>query len=274
MIARVFPRRTKATPRDPYAFIGEPGLFVPDNISEVHISVTFTWNIPEAERLAHAWSRIAPVKIGGPAMGTRGEEFVGGMYIRDGYVIASRGCPNKCWFCTVWRRDGHEVRELPIVDGWNILDDNILACSEGHIKSVFAMLKRQKTRAQFTGGLEAKRLKRWHCELLADLHPKQMFFAYDTPDDWEPLIQASKLLDEHGILNRTQCRCYVLIGWNGDTFEHAEYRLKRVVSLGMFPMAMLFRDHEGKTDVEWRRFQRLWARPALIAVRMKQEVTA
>ena len=138
------------------------------------------------------------MKMGGPALGTRGEEFVGGKYIREGYTITSRGCPNKCWFCTVWRRDGHVVRELPIVDGWNILDDNILACSEQHIRKVFAMLKRQKHRAEFTGGLEAKRLKPWHCELLADLKPQQMFFAYDTPDDWEPLVEASKILDEHG----------------------------------------------------------------------------
>jgi len=268
-LLRVFPRRTKATPRDDYAVVGDPQLFTPTDIDEVHISVAFTWDIPEAERLAHVWGRIAPVKMGGPALGTRGEEFVGGKYIREGYTITSRGCPNKCWFCTVWRRDGHIVRELPIVDGWNILDDNILACSEQHIRQVFAMLKRQDRKAEFTGGLEAKRLKPWHCELLADLKPRQMFFAYDTPDDWEPLVEASKLLGEHGILNRTQCRCYVLMGWQGDTMEKAEQRLEDVLSLGIFPMAMLYRDHKGETDIEWRRFQRLWARPALIAVRHK-----
>lgn len=68
-ILRVFPRRTKATPRDEYAFIGDVPLFLPPDISEVHVSVTFTWDLKEAERLARAWSRVAPVKIGGPATG-------------------------------------------------------------------------------------------------------------------------------------------------------------------------------------------------------------
>jgi hypothetical protein len=42
-IARVFPRRTNATPTDSYAFVGEP-IFstLPDDIAEVHVSVTFT----------------------------------------------------------------------------------------------------------------------------------------------------------------------------------------------------------------------------------------
>jgi len=269
MILRVFPRRTKATPRDDYAVVGDPQLFTPTDIDEVHISVAFTWDLPEAERLAYVWGRIAPVKMGGPALGTRGEAFVGGKYIREGYTITSRGCPNKCWFCTVCRRDGHVVRELPIVDGWNILDDNILACSESHIRAVFAMLKKQDEKAEFTGGLEAKRLKPWHVELIRDLEPRQIFFAYDTPDDWEPLIEASRIMGEGGCLNRHLCRCYVLIGFPGDTFNKAEERLKQVVGLGMFPMAMLYRDYGGKTDSEWRGFQRLWARPALIYIRHK-----
>lgn len=268
-IARVFPRRTKATPVDDYAFIGAPGLFVPEDIDEVHISVAFTWDLLEVERIASAWERVAPVKIGGPAFNQPGGDFVPGRYLRDGYVITSRGCPNHCWFCAVWKRE-NGLRELPICDGWNILDDNLLACSESHIRAVFAMLKRQPQRAEFTGGLEAKILKPWHVELLADLNPAQMFFAYDTPDDWDPLVHAAGLLEEGGILNRHKCRCYTLIGWPGDTMEDAEKRLDQVMGLGIFPMAMLYRDAMGETTLEWRRFQRLWARPALIAARHKE----
>jgi len=35
IIARVFPRRTRATPTDELAFIGEPGLFPPE-VDAVH----------------------------------------------------------------------------------------------------------------------------------------------------------------------------------------------------------------------------------------------
>jgi hypothetical protein len=57
--------------------------------------VAFTWDIPWAEELAKHWEHIALVKFGGPAYGTRGEEFTPGMYIKHGYTITSRGCPKK-----------------------------------------------------------------------------------------------------------------------------------------------------------------------------------
>jgi hypothetical protein len=101
--------------------------------------------------------------------------FIPGMYLKEGYVITSRGCPNRCWFCSVWCREGENIRELPITEGWNILDDNLLACSEKHIKAVFAMADRQEKRPYFTGGLEAARLQLWHVHEFAKLKPKKMF---------------------------------------------------------------------------------------------------
>ena len=121
---------------DDYTAIGSPGLFIPDDISEIHISVTFTWDLLEAERLAEAWSRYGNVKIGGPATGMRGEAFTPGLYLKQGYTITSRSCHNHCWFCSVPKREGF-LRELPITDGWNLLDNNILASSEKHIRAVF-----------------------------------------------------------------------------------------------------------------------------------------
>jgi hypothetical protein len=276
MIARVFPRRTAATPNDAYAFIGDPPLWLPADIDAVHVSVAFTYDLPEAERLAQAWQHIAPVTIGGPATGMRGEWFVPGRYVREGYTITSRGCPNRCWFCSVWKRDGN-IRELPIRDGWNVLDDNLLACSESHIRSVFAMLKRQQQRAEFTGGLEAKLLKPWHVELLAELNPKRLYFAYDTADDWEPLAEAARLLHGTRLIEPSHAAsCYCLIGWPKDTMDAAEQRLRQVLELGITPMAMLWRDKDGRTDPEWRRFQRRWARPHIVrsATRVPHSVTA
>jgi hypothetical protein len=266
MIARVFPRRTKASPTDDLAFFGEPGLFT-EGITEVRVSVTFTYDLERAEYLARAWSRIAPTEIGGPATGMRGETFYPGLYIKEGYTITSRGCPNRCWFCSVWKRDG-DIRELDINSGWNVLDDNLLACSDEHIKNVFHMLKYQNRPAEFTGGLEAARLKRWHVEELANLKPKpkQLFFAYDTPDDYEPLVEAGRMLLDAGFTEASHSlRCYVLIGHPRDTFDDAERRLKQTIEAGFFPMAMLWRNEAGKVDKEWQRFQRQWARPAIVA---------
>lgn len=262
-LIRVFPRRTRATPIDRLAYVGGPDMFA--EADAVHISVAFTWDLPAAERLAREWRHVAAVTIGGPATGESGGDFEPGRYLREGYVITSRGCPNRCWFCSVWRREGETVRELPVRDGWNVLDDNLLACSDDHIRAVFGMLSRQKHPVEFTGGFEAARLKPWHVEALRTLRPKQIFFAYDTPNDREPLFEAGKILQASGLGSGHRLRAYVLIGYPGDSFEAAEDRLKDCLSAGFMPMAMLYRDSTGQTDVAWRKFQRQWARPAIVS---------
>jgi len=265
-VIRVFPRETKATPTDALVRVGVgPTLF--DSADEVHISATFSWDLPIVDHLAKEWSAIAPVKVGGPAMGMPGGEFCPGEFLRPGYVITSRGCPNRCWFCDVWRREG-PIRELQITNGVNVLDDNLLACSDAHISGVFDMLARvrtSKTRVVFTGGLEAARLKEWHVLRLRDLHPHGIFFAYDTPDDLAPLRRAGEMILGTVYKRGSHClRAYVLVGYPKDTMESAEKRMRECLAAGFTPMAMLYRDREGKRDPSWARWQRIWARPALI----------
>lgn len=271
-IARVFPRRTVASPNDALAFFGPPPMLDMPEIDEVHISVAFTYDIQRAEELAFQWEQVGvPVKMGGPAFNEPGEEFIPGMYLKKGYTITSRGCPNRCWFCAVPKREGYRLRELPIADGWNVLDDNLLACSEKHIRNVFDMLKRQPKRPEFTGGLEARILKPWHCDLLREAHTKRMYFAYDTPDDLEPLYEAGKTLRDSGFTaaSHTLC-CYCLIGYPSDTFDAAEKRLTQTIQAGFMPYAMLYRNIAGQVDPEWKKFQREWLRPAIVATKLKQ----
>lgn len=265
-IIRVFPRKTNATPDDDLVFFGPP----PENIEadEVYISLTFSYDKDKACDLYEQWRNIAPiVKVGGPAMGDPGGNFIPGLYLKKGYVITSRGCPNNCWFCDVHKREGG-IRELPITEGHNLLDSNILACSDSHIDKVFKMMKKQPIGAQLTGGLEAKILTDFHVSLLWDLRPTQMFFAYDTPDDLEPLRNAGSLL-RYADFTRKHLRCYVLIGYPNDTIAKAENRLLQTWAAGFMPMAMLWKNKQGDTDQEWRKFQRLWARPVLTKQQVK-----
>ena len=266
-IARVFPRKTSATPDDELVFFGPPPLLTLSEIDEVHISVAFTYDREKAEELAKDWEWAGvPVKLGGPAYDDPAEgEFIPGRYLKQGYTITSRGCNNKCWFCLAPRREG-PLRELEIKDGWNVLDNNLLQCFESHIRAVFDMLRRQKKRPKFTGGLEAKELKPWHCDLLREVKTQTMYFAYDTPDDYEPLVEAGKMLRDAGITAQSHAAaCYCLIGYQGDTFEKAQERMEQTIRAGFMPYAMLYRDAEGKTDREWRRFQREWLRPAIVS---------
>lgn len=229
-VIRVFPRRTKATPDDPMAVVDRlPDLW--DAADKVQVSVTFTWDMEKAERLAKQWEVVAPVEVGGPAYGDPGAEFVPGWFIKRGYTFTSRGCPGRCPGCLVPVREG-SLRLLPIQDGWDILDNNLLACPRDHIEAVFAMLARQPERPKFTGGIEAARLEPWHVEAFLRLKTDAIWMAYDRPAEWEPLRRAVGMLSEAGIVAAHKSKrvgAYVLMGWRGDTPEAAEKRLRSVI---------------------------------------------
>lgn len=267
-LIRVFPRKTKATPTDALAYVGPPDLFA--EADEVHVSVAFTADKPLAEILAEQWKHVAPTKVGGVAYGDDSLEFIPGRYIKPGYTITSRGCPRKCWFCGVWKK-WPVANPLPIYDGWNVLDDNLLACPEWHVRAVVDMLRRQGRRVEFTGGLEALSLQDYQVDLLASLKPQPVcFFAYDPGDAFETLVNAARRLIEAGFKTAGhRLRCYVLIGYPRDTFSEAEKRLTDILGLGFTPHAMLWQPETPSAEKwrpapEWRKFQRTWVRPAII----------
>lgn len=276
-IARVFPRRTSATPHDELAFVGAITMETIAAIaraepSEIHISATFTWDLPDVDELYESYSVFGiPVEVGGPAFGDRMGDFVSGLYIREGLVFTSRGCNKNCWFCSVPKCCNGEIRELPIVDGWNILDDNLLATSMEHFRGVCNMLKRQPERAVFSGGLEPSLLTAEHARLIAEVKPKRIYTAYDTKDDLESLREMGKRLRAVGITERSNTlACYVLVGYEGDTLDDAEKRCREAMEAGTMPFAMLYRDESGCVpDKEWRRFQREWANRVIVGKKLK-----
>jgi len=265
MIARVFPRRTKMTPTDDNAFVGLPPLGCPV-YEEIHVSVTFTWDIPKAHYLATQWLSYGNVRIGGPAIeGSKGE-FVPGMYLRNGVVITSRGCPKQCPWCISAQKEG-ALREIDIKEGWDVQDNNLLACSRKHIEAVFEMLVRQPKPIQLIGGLDIDYLKTWHVDLLKSLRLKSIWVACDELQKLSQLDKAKDLLSDFSFEKR---RCYVLIGFNGESIKQAEKRLVAVYEKGFLPLAMLYQPesfiHYNKA---WRTLQRNWCRPAIIKATMK-----
>jgi len=253
---RVFPRRTKWTPTDDLAFIGEPPLFdLPD--LPVCISVTFSWDIEKAVRLANSWlKRYKDVRIGGPAMDDPGGEFIPNRFVGHGVTITSRGCPKKCPWCYVSKREG-KLRELKtIADGWIVQDNNLLACSRGHIERVFDMLSRQRIPASFPGGLDLEYLDSWHIDLLKKTRTANIFVAFDTKQSLKKLDKAKDMFSDFHI---DRLRAYILIGFNGETLLEAEQRCENVYKAGFLPFAMLY---DKNRNPEWKKLQRKWSRPA------------
>lgn len=269
-IARVFPSRTSMTPVDELAFTDMQPPFYLRDLDAVHISIAFTWDLPKAEQMAEAWRVLGvPVLMGGPAFNLPSGEFVPGLYVKEGMTITSRGCPKSCWFCSVPKREG-KLRELQIHDGWNVLDDCLLGCSDSHVEAVFSMLARQPRLSEFTGGLEPSFLKPWHAARLREIKTRRMYFAYDTPDDYEPLVQAGRIMQQEGHkFSNHSMACYVLIGYPKDTMVAAEKRLTDTIRAGFMPFAMLYRGPDGAKDPVWGRFQREWLRPEILGAKVR-----
>lgn len=275
-IIRVFPRRTKWTPTDPLAFVGHPPLIRPD-ADEVHVSCTFTWDIPEAERLALAWAQHYPrVLLGGPAITPAKyvvPAFIPGMYLRRGVTFTTRGCNDRCPWCLVPEREGR----LQVIDdfpeGPVIQDNNFLQATATHRSRVYQMLNRQMV-ACFTGGLDSALLTDQVADELRGVNLREVFLAADTAGSLKPLVKAIRRLsflrdpaeDRKGEAARA-IRCYVLIAYNGEGLAQAEARLDRVWELGAVPFAMLYQPPDRyinyrKEAPEWATLQRKWDRPA------------
>lgn len=255
---RVFPSRTRATPVDARAFVGDPPLWLHESdVQDVAISCTFTWDRPEAERLVKAWKFRFPearVDLGGPAYGDPGGQFDPGMFLRPGYIITSRGCPNSCPRCMVPGREGG-LRLLRIRHGWDVLDNNLLACPEHHIQAVCRMLASQ-IGVRFTGGLEAHRFRGDVAREILGTKPDRLFFAWDAPGDgrdvWEAVSLTSRITSWSAGALRHHVGCYVLMGYEGDTVEHAERRVRQVIKMNARAYPMFFRDENySRRPPEW-----------------------
>jgi hypothetical protein len=263
-IARVFPTKTSMCPIDQDAYFTHPQLNTPF-YDEVHISCQFTWDIQKANDLAVQWRRFGKmVKIGGVAIdGESNQPFQGGVYLRKGITITSRGCVNNCNFCLV-RRGLIEFDEFP--EGNIIQDNNILACSDQHWRLVLSMLKNQRA-IEFKGGLEKSRITPKIAEDLRGLSIKTLWLACDQPNGIEPLRKAVEILKSVGF-TRSHLYCYVLIG---DNARENIQRLREVYKIGCMPFAQLFRNKDNSIQYSrsWKRFSRRWSKPAIIRSRTR-----
>ena len=267
-VIRVFPKRYSYTPMDDLAFVGDPQLFLPA-AKEVHVSVTFTWDLEEGYRLQKAWEKYYPVvKIGGPAVkDNMVNGFNPGMYIKEGVTFTSRGCDRRCPWCLVPEREG-EIRLLDIKPGWIIQDNNLLMTPRWHQEKVYQMLKCQQREALFVGGVDARLVDDWVAEQFRNIRIKRIYLAADTEGSLSVLARAVGKLS---FLHRERMTCYVLIGFDGETMESAEERLKSVWKIGCMPFAQLYQPPEKYIDyqVEWRQFARKWSKPMIVRARMK-----
>lgn len=249
------------TPTDEMAFVGDPTLFNPD-ADEVHVSVTFTWDIQEGYRLQKAWEQYYDlVKIGGPAINGSNGEFEPGMYLKNGVTITSRGCNRRCPWCFVPEYEGG-VKLLEIKPGHILQDNNILATPREHQERVFEMLRERTEPAKFAGGIDPRLVDDRVAENFRDMRVSYLFLSADAKGSLKSLEKAVKKLS---FLGKNKTRCYVLIGFGDETIDEAESRLKRVWEIGCTPHSQLYQPPGKKIRYpkKWMELNRNWSRPAI-----------
>ena len=246
------------TPRDDYAFIGDPpSKMIRPEADEVHVSCSFTWDLKEAHRLVEAWGQYYPVvKLGG--MQCLNGAFNAGMYVRAGVTFTSRGCNNHCPWCLVPEREG-KLREIEVIPGNIVQDNNLLQCSRQHINKVFDMLRAQHA-IQFAGGLDSRLITQDIADDIRSLRISQLFLAADTKAALRPLEKALRWLQ----LPRDKVRCYALLAFEGESMGYGIERLEAIWDLGAMPFAQLYQppDKHIEYSIAWQRLARTWSRPA------------
>jgi len=245
------------------AFVGYPPMLRPET-GIVNVSVCFTWDKVEGERLAQAWGQYyEKVNLGGPAYGDGIEDFVPGRYVKEGVTFTTKGCNKRCPWCLVPPREGR-LRLLGIKPGYIIQDNNLLQSPREHLLKVFAMLKQQKKAAIFSGGLDATLIDDWVANEFKSLRIHEVFLAADTVGSLLPL---SRAIEKLSFLRRGQLRCYVLLAFNGETITDAIERLEAVWGIGCLPFAQLYQPPDRRIEYsrEWKSLARTWSRPAAMA---------
>jgi len=129
------------------------------------------------------------------------------------------------------------------------------------------MLK-TKHAIEFSGGLEARLITDEIAGDLRSLRIKQIFVACDSKGALKLLQEAVKRLQ----MPIRKVRCYVLIGFNGESLSDARERLEDVYHTGALPFAQLYQppDKWIVYPKKWRDLARTFCRPAATLAEMKK----
>jgi len=122
-------------------------------------------------------------------------------------------------------------------------------------------------RDRFKGGLDIDYLQPWHVEMMKKIRIGQdgLWVACDRSQDLARLDKAKDLLKDFNI---NQKRCYVLVGYKGDTPQAANERCERIYDKekGFLPFTQFYQPitaHRRIVPKEWRYVVRKWSRPAI-----------
>jgi len=158
------------------------------------------------------------------------------------FLFTTRGCPNKCSYCSVWKiepdmcintnwRD-HILADKPYV---MISDNNLSAQPIEHIEQVCNYIVENKKRVVFDNGFDCKHITDEIAELLSKpkYYKTGLRLAFDRIEEDGIFQDAIRTLLRHGV-RKSWLMSYCLFNFT-DTPQEANYRMRECVKLGVRP---------------------------------------
>jgi hypothetical protein len=158
---------------------------------------------------------------------------------RNNYGFCSRGCPRKCPWCVVPRKEGKPRVEADLYDIWDgksrevtFFDNNILALPE-HFAYVCDQAQHEKVRIDFNQGLDWRLVSEDIMSIMARTKVQRYWrFSWDNiKEDPTPVLNQMKNV------YRLPICVYVLVGFN-TTEDEDLYRVNTLKYHGMDVFAM------------------------------------
>jgi len=165
------------------------------------------------------------------------------------YVFTSRGCPNKCPYCVVWRIEKEKWvnkrwKETLDISRPNIMfmDNNLSSIEIPHLRDVVDFSIEHDKGVSFQSGFDCKYITPEMSKILANVKyvNNGMRLAFDRIEEDGIFQNAVKMLKDAGISASGAMLAYVLFNFV-DTPHEADYRARECANLIVRPYISLYR---------------------------------
>ena len=172
-------------------------------------------------------------------------------FVKDSFnVFTTRGCPNKCGFCMVWKMEP-SFKILPL---WKetikkidkeiciISDNNLLHAPFFHIQDVVRALNKYEKKVIIDSGVDCELITKENAKLLASLKYVRKGFrlAFDDMSQDGFYQKAMEQMIQFGLPKQGSSTTFILFNFN-DTPQDAYYRLRQSWKFKSRPYLMKFR---------------------------------
>lgn len=183
---------------------------------------------------------------------------------KTAYGFLTRGCPNKCKWCVVPRKEGNirpymDVNDVAVDGRTNLvlMDNNVLACDYG-LEQIQKIIDRGY-RVDFNQALDARLVTDDIAKLLAKVRWIDVIrFGCDTPKQIKECEEAMSMIDSYR-KNPAQYLMYTMIG---NDFDEALNRLSHWKTFKRVRIvAQPFRDVDNPHQIvpQWQKDMARWA---------------